>query len=181
MKRLLFAMMLALLASNVAVAQTGRTDGPEESEFGKGGYPFGGPGSQFYINTAFGSGFFKPAGLSDTQTGFLYGVDLGFEMDQWLGVQIGYTYLSDRDMSIYSIGSRFAYTYEPFIYHVSLSAGLYDPEIGSQNFGLAPGAGIDIKVSDRVRLGLDYKHDFIFTDNVTTDMDRVYAGLKFFF
>ena len=181
MKRILLALTLALLVSSAASAQTGRTDGTEESEFGKGGYPFSGPASRFYLNTSFGSAFFKTPSLGNTQTGFLYGVDLGFEMDQWLGVQVGYTYLSDRDMSLFSLGSRFAYTYEPFIYHVSLSAGLYDPEIGSQNFGLAPGAGIDIKVNDRVRLGLDYKHDFIFTDNITTDMDRVYAGLKFFF
>lgn len=181
MKRLFLALTLALLACTVASAQTGRTDGPEESEFGSGGYPFGGKTNQFYINTSFGSGFFKTPGLNGTQTGFMYGVDLGFEMDQWLGVQAGYTYLSDRDMSIISLGSRFAYSFDPFVYHVSLSAGLYDPKTGSQNFGLAPGAGIDIIVNDRVRLGLEYKHDFIFTDTVTTDMDRVYAGLKFFF
>ena len=181
MKRMIFALAIALLFTGTTMAQTGRTDGPEESEFGKGGYPFAGATNQFYLNTSFGSGFFKTPGLASTQTGFLYGIDLGFEMDQWLGVQVGYAYLSDQELSIYSIGSRFAYTYEPFIYHVSLSAGLYDPKTGAQNFGLAPGAGIDIKINDRVRLGLDYKHDFIFTDNVTTDMDRVYAGLKFFF
>ncbi|MDA0711421.1 MAG: hypothetical protein O3B73_14570, partial [bacterium] len=157
------------------------TDGPEESEYGRGGNPFGGATSQFYARAAFGSGFFKIPGLADTQTGFLYGIDLGYEIDGWLGVEAGYAYLTDRDMSIFSVGSRFAYIYDPFVYHVSLSAGLYDPEIGSQNFGIAPGAGIDIRLSDRVRLGLDYKHDFIFTDNITTDMDRVYAGLKLSF
>ncbi len=181
MKRILLALTFAFLVSGIASAQTGRTDGTEESEFGKGGYPFAGQANRFYLNTSFGSGFFKTPGLTGTQTGFLYGIDLGFEMDQWLGVQAGYTYLSDRDLSIFSLGSRFAYTYEPFVYHVSLSAGLYDPKTGSTNFGLAPGAGVDIIVNDRVRLGLDYKHDFIFTDNITTDMDRVYAGLKFFF
>ena len=40
---------------------------------------------------------------------------------------------------------------------------------------------VDIVVSDRVRLGLNYRHDFIFTDANTTEMDRVYAGLKFLF
>ena len=35
--------------------------------------------------------------------------------------------------------------------------------------------------ADTLAIGLDYKHDFIFTDNRTTDMDRIYAGLKFFF
>jgi len=108
-------------------------------------------------------------------------LDLGVELDQWLGVQAGYAYLSDRDMSIFSLGSRFGYTFEPFVYHASLDAGLYAPEVGERNFGIAPGAGIDIVISDRVRLGLNYKHDFIFTDNETTDMDRVYAGLRFYF
>lgn len=181
MKRIFSVLILTLFFTGWAPAQTGRTDGPEESEFGQGGYLFAGPASQFYLNTAFGSAFFKTPGLGNTQTGFLYGLDLGFEMDQWLGVQVGYAYLADRDMSIFSLGSRFVYTFEPFVYHLSLDAGLYDPKTGSQNFGLAPGTGIDIRVNDRVRLGLDYKHDFIFTDNMTTDMDRVYAGLKLFF
>ena len=102
-------------------------------------------------------------------------------MDEWLGIQAGYAYLSDRNMSIISLGSRFAYVFAPFVYHVSLNAGLYAPEQGDRNFGLAPGAGIDIILHERVRIGLDYKHDFVFSDNRTTDIDRVYAGLKFFF
>ena len=181
MKHLLFTFAIALLLGSGASAQTGRTDGAEESEFGKGGYPFGDSGHRVYLNTAFGSGFFDLADVNKTRTGFLYGVELGVEMDQWLGIQAGYNYLSDRDMSIFSLGSRFAYTYDPFVYHVSLSTGLYAPNKGSRNFGLAPGAGIDIVLHKRVRIGLDYKHDFIFTDNRTTDMDRIYAGLKFFF
>lgn len=181
MKRLILTLALALLFCGAASAQTGRTDGAEDSEFGKGGYPFGGKLNRVYINAAFGSGFFKTPGLANTRTGFLFGADVGYEMDQWLGIQAGYAYLSDSEMSIFSLGSRFAYTFNPFSYHVSLDAGLYAPKAGERNFGLAPGAGIDIIVSDRVRLGLDYKHDFIFTDNQTTDMDRVYAGLKFFF
>lgn len=181
MKRILSILALALLIGGSAHAQTGRTDGPETSEFGKGGYPFGGALNRFYINAAFGSGFFKTPGLNDTNTGFLYGADFGFEMDQWLGIQASYAYLSDRQMSIFSLGSRFAYTYEPFSYHVSLDAGLYAPRNGERNFGLAPGAGIDILASDRVRLGINYKRDFIFTDAQTTEIDRVYAGLKFFF
>ena len=181
MKHLLFTLAIALLFGSSASAQTGRTDGAEESEFGKGGYPFGGPGHRVYLNTAFGSGFFDLTDVNKTRTGFLYGIELGVEMDQWLGIQAGYNYLSDRDMSIISLGSRFAYAFDPFVYHVSLNAGLYAPNEGSRNFGLAPGAGIDIVLHKRVRIGLDYKHDFIFTDNRTTDMDRIYAGLKFFF
>jgi len=181
MKRILITLTTTLILAGMASAQTGRTDGAEESEFGQGGYPFGGPLNRVYLNTAFGSGFYNTSGLNNTNTGFLYGLAFGFEMDQWLGIQAGYVYLSDRNMSIVSLGSRFAYTFAPFVYNVSLNAGIYAPDNGTRNFGLAPGAGIDIIVHDKVRIGLDYKHDFIFTDNPTTDMDRVYAGLKFFF
>ena len=111
----------------------------------------------------------------------MYRIDLGYEMDNWIGIQGGYTYLSDRDLSIYSIGTNFSYPWHPFVYNVSLGAGLYDPDIGDRSFGIAPGAGIDIVLGENVRVGLNYKHDFIFTDTVTTDMERVYAGLKFFF
>ncbi|MCZ6633763.1 MAG: hypothetical protein O7G87_10175 [bacterium] len=184
MKHILYALTIALtigaLAFPAGAEETGRTDDTEESEFGKGGYPYGGALGRLYLITGFGSGFFDQQS-GNAQTGFLYSLDVGYEMDQWIGIQAGYTYLSDRKLSIFSLGSRFSYTWEPFVYHISLTSGMYAPETGSSHFGLAPGAGIDIIVHDRVRLGLDYKHDFIFTDNETTDIDRVNVGLKFFF
>ena len=67
------------------------------------------------------------------------------------------------------------------VYHLSVRAGLYAPNVGDRHFGLAPGGGIDILVHDRIGIGLSYQHDFIFTDTRTTEMDRVYAGLKFYF
>lgn len=182
MKRNLFLVigLVALTAMSAVAQDVGRTDGPEEDEYGKGGNPFGSPAGRLYLNVAFGSGFFENAGLPD-KTGFLYGLDLGYEMDEWIGVQTGYTYLSDRDISIYSIGANFSYPWHPFVYNVGLGAGLYVPDIGKRSFGIAPGAGIDIMLGEDVRLGLNYKHDFIFTDFVTTDVDRVYVGLKFMF
>jgi opacity protein-like surface antigen len=182
MKRKLFSIIaiLAMATSATFAQDTGRTDGPEESEYGKGGNPFGSTVGRTYLNATFGSGFFQGAGLTD-DTGFIYGFDLGYEMDDWIGIQGGYSYLSDRDLSIYSVGTNFSYPWHPFVYNVSLGAGLYDPDIGDRSFGLAPGAGVDIILGESVRLGLNYRHDFIFTDTATTDMDRVYAGLKFFY
>ena len=135
---------------------------------------------RLYLNTSFGSGFFDLQGAGH-KTGFLYGFDLGYEIEEWLGIQGGYTYLYDRNMSIFSLGSSFAYPWHPFVYSLSVHAGVYAPEVGPKHFGLAPGAGIDIAVHDRIRIGLNYKRDFIFSDNRTTDMNRVYAGLKFYF
>lgn len=175
-----FIAIAALSATTVVAQDVGRTDGPEESEYGKGGNPFGSNVGRLYVSAAFGSGFYSSATLSD-ETGFTYGVNLGYEMDDWIGLQGGYTYLSDRDLAIYNIGTNFNYPWHPFVYNVSLDAGFYDPDVGDRSFGLAPGAGIDIVLGENVRVGLNYRHDFIFTDNATTDMNRVYAGVKFLF
>ncbi len=177
---LIFVLCLCALPLSANAEETGRTDGQEDSEYGKGGYPFGGPDGRFYISPAFGSGIFNTAGLG-SRSGLLYGLDIGYERDGWVGIQGGYAYLSDRKMSIFSLGSRFAYPSDPFVYYITTQAGFYAPDVGSKNFGIAPGAGIDIIVSDRVRIGLNYKHDFIFSDTDTNQLDRVYAGLKFYF
>ena len=175
--------LAVVISTSSATAQdVETTSGPEESEYGKGGNPFGSTVGRLYLSGTFGSGFFDGTGngLSE-ETGFMYGFDLGYEMHDWISVQGGYTYLSDRDLSIFSIGTNFSYQWHPFVYNVGLGAGLYDPDIGDRSFGIAPSSGIDIVLGESVRLGLNYKHDFIFTNTVTTDLNRVYAGLKFMF
>ena len=174
------ALATLLLPSAAAAEAGGRTDGPEASEHGQGGYPFGGPTGRLYISPAFGSGILNNP-ETGSRSGLLYGVDVGYERDGWIGIQGAYTYLPDQDLSIYSIGTRLAYPTDPFVYYISAHAGLYAPEAGANHFGLAPGAGIDVVVSERVRLGLNYKHDFIFRDTFTQDVDRVYAGIKLYF
>ncbi len=180
MKRLMIAVFtLACFTLTATAQESGRTDGAEGSEYGKGGNPFGYSAGRIYLSGAFGSGFFGPS--SQTQTGFLYGVDLGYEAYEWIGVQASYAHLTDRDTDIFSLGTNFCYEWRPFVYNLSLQAGVYDQDIAGRHFGLAPGAGLDIVLGEKVRLGINYKHDFIFTDNRTTDLDRVYASLKFYF
>ena len=176
----LAALCLCALALPVSAQETGRTDGPEESEYTTGGYPFGGPAGKLYISPSFGTGVFDVGGLG-SQSGLLYGIDFGYEMDSWIGLQGGYSYLADRKMSIFGLGSRLSYTAEPFLYYTTVTAGLYAPEGGSRRFGLAPGAGIEIAFHERFRVGLDYKHDFIFEETETQHLDRIYAGLRFYF
>ncbi len=177
---LIFTICGALACLPLNAGEPGRTDGPEGSELGRGGYPFGGPEGRFYVSPAFGSGIFdrNPDG---NRTGLLYGLNLGYERDGWLAIEGGYAYLSDEKLSIYSLGSRLDYNADPFVYYFSTQAGLYRPEDGESNFGLAPGAGIDIIINDRIRLGLNYKRDFIFSDGNTTEIDRLFAGLKVYF
>lgn len=170
--------ILAISATPAASQETGRTDGPEESEFGKGGYPFGGGIDQFYIAPAFGSGSYNG------QTGLLYGFDVGYRTDGWIGVQGGYSYLTDAQLHIATLGARFDYAFEPFVTYVTMQAGLYSREGVERNFGVAPGLGVDILVSDRVRLGLKVAHDFILDDTVAgidNDVDRVSMALSIAF
>ena len=170
----------ALFCTPLDAGEPGRTDGPEGSELGRGGYPFGGPDGRFYVNPAFGSGRFDQTATGN-RSGLLYGVDLGYERYGWLAIEGGYAYVSDSELSIYSLGSRMDYNADPFVYYVTTHAGLYKPVEGQSNFGLAPGAGIDVILNDRIRIGLNYKRDFIFADESTRNIDRVFAGLKFYF
>ena len=183
MKQLIYvatSVLLVLFSTVRAGAEDGRTDGDEASEYGKGGYPFGGEVGQFYISPAFGSGIFAAPGRG-SRSALLYGVDIGYERDGWIGIQAGYTYLPDEDLSIYSVGTRLAYATDPFVYYISTHAGLYAPVSGENRFGVSPGAGIDIVVNEKMRVGLNYRHDFVFADRAIEDIDRVYAGLKFYF
>ena len=177
---LIVAGCLALLSMPLVARESGRTDGPEGSEVGAGGYAYGGPAGRFYVNPSFGSGIFNGK-TNGNGAGLLYSLNLGYEREGWLAIEGGYSYLSDRTMSIYSLGSRLDYNADPFVYYFSLQAGLYKPEDGESDFGLAPGAGIDIILNDRIRLGLNYKRDFIFSDGNTTKIDRPCVGLKFYF
>jgi hypothetical protein len=175
--RLFFALLF--LPALVRAETPGRTDGPEKSEYGKGGYPFGGSVGRFYVTPAFGSGFFDTPQKKD-ETGLLYGLDLGYEMDEWVSLQGSYYYLTDRATSLFGIGSRFTVRRLPFAYHVSVQAGLYAPRAGTRDFGLAPGAGIDVVLHERVQVGLNYRHDVIFSD-VRARLDRVYATVGIYF
>ncbi|MSS73660.1 MAG: hypothetical protein EXS64_19560 [Candidatus Latescibacteria bacterium] len=172
-------LVLLCLPAFARAENTGRTDGPEKSEYGKGGYPFGARVGRLYVTPAFGSGFFD-APPQKNETGLLYGLDLGYEMDEWVALQGSYHYLTDRAMSLFGLGSRFTYRQLPFAYHISVQAGLYAPRTGPTNFGLAPGAGIDVVLHERVQVGLSYCHDFIFSD-VRSHLNRVYATVGIYF
>ncbi len=173
-----FVLLLCLPA--LSSAQTpGRTDGPEKGELGKGGYPFGGQAGRVFLTPSFGSGFFEVPGRGE-QTGLLYGLDLGYEMDEWVGLQGSYAYLTDRRMSIFGVGARFTYRRHPFAYDLFVQPGLYAPRDGARNFGLASGVGISIIPHERVQFGIHYAHDAVFSDT-PSHLNRVYATVGVYF
>ena len=169
--------VITLIAAGTAAAAadeppTGRTDGPEGSEVGRGGYPhYGTPGSLF-IEPFFG------AAAVDKQTDLIYGAKVGYMIKEWLGVQAGYGYIAgDQKSSIYSVGIRNVLQTEPFNWHLGLDAELYSPDVGDSRFGIAPSVGAEVVITDMLRAGLQYQHDFIFADD-TISINRFTARLQ---
>jgi opacity protein-like surface antigen len=178
------AVALIAIGAGAAMAADpppGRTDGPEGSEVGRGGYAhFGTPGS-IYIESFFGAAVdieLEGSGDESSMTDLVYGANVGYMMEEWLSVQIGYGYIGgDQKSSIYSIGIRNVLRNEPVNWYMGLDAELYAPDVGDSRFGIAPTAGAEVVISEKLRIGLQYQHDFIFSDD-TISINRFTARLQ---
>jgi hypothetical protein len=175
-------MVLVLgLAAGAAARESepGRTDGPEGSEYGRGGY-----GRHFAGGRLFLEGNFGAAAVSvedSSRTDLIAGLEAGYRVDDWLAFQIGYGHIAaDSKIDLFSIGMRSAYNLEPFNYYFSLGAELYSPDRGEEKFGIAPGVGAEMVLSDHLRVGLGFQHDFIFADE-TIGINRFTARVQFAF
>ena len=163
--------------------EPGRTDGPEGSEYGKGGYRHFRTGGQFYLEGFFGTAQVdvEVKGADNTsKSDLLGGFNAGYQIEDWLSFQLGYGYISDQKISLFAMGMRNSYNLEPFSYFLSLDAELFSPDEGDSKFGIVPGAGAELWLSDRLRVGLGYQHDFVFSDD-NLDVDRFTARVQFKF
>lgn len=143
--------------------EPGRTDGPEGSEYGKGGYQRHHTGGGYYLDGYFGSASVDWEGLR-AQSDLIAGFDAGYMVEDWLAFQVGYGYITDQKIGLYSLGMRSSYDAEPFNYYFTLGAEVFSPDQGDSQFGLVPGVGAEMMLNDRLRVGLGYQHDFIFAD-----------------
>lgn len=175
---------LTSLAATAAEPTPGRTDGPVGSEVGRGGYPhYGTPGSIF-VEPFFGAAAvdIEPqAGGNTSQTDLIFGANVGYYMQEWLAVQAGFGYIGgDQKTGLYSVGIRNVLQNEPFNWYMRLDAELYSPDGGDTRFGIVPGVGAEVVVSDKLRVGLQYQHDFIFSDdNISINRFTARLQLKF--
>ena len=174
MRRITALVALLVLAAGARAdsATPGRTDGPEGSEYGKGGYRYAAQYGRFYTE-----GFLGAAMVERTEVGFernsnektdlVLGGHAGYMIEEWLAFQLGFARVLDQGINVYSGGVRSSYVYQPFNYYVSLDAGLYslpdaDDRVGKTLFGIAPGVGGEVVLSDRLRVALRFQHDFVF-------------------
>ena len=164
MRRIALIALLGL-AVGAQAATPGRTDGPEGSEYGKGGYWHKTLYDRFYTEGFLGAATVKRSDGFDSDTDLISGLNVGYMVEEWLAFQLGFARILDQNTNLYSGGIRSAYIRQPFNYYFSLDAELYSPEIGDTRFGIVPGVGTEVMLSDRLRVGLRYQRDFIFADD----------------
>ena len=161
MRRIALIALLAL-AVGAQAATPGRTDGPEGSEYGKGGYWQKAQHGRFYTEGFLGTAMVERA---DTETSLISGLDVGYMVEEWLAFRVGFARILDQNINLYASGVRSAYITRPFNYYFSLDAELYSPEVGDTRFGIVPGVGAEVMLSDRLRAGLRFQRDFIFAND----------------
>jgi hypothetical protein len=159
-------------------ATPGRTDGPEGSEYGKGGYGRFRSEGRLYAEGFFGSAIVhRDDGVDADQTDLFGGLYVGYRMENWLGFQVGYARIADQNTSLWSAGTRSVFDADPFAYYVALDAEIYAPEVGESAFGIAPGAGIEVLLTERIRAGLRIQRDLIFSDE-SIGINRLGATIR---
>ena len=184
---ILGSLVLVLCAAEWSAAEPepGRTDGPESSEYGQGGYSRFRAGGQVYVEGFFGAAAVdieREDGSGDfSSTDLISGFNVGYMTQDWLAIQVGFGHISgDQSTDLFTLGMRNTVIREPFNYFFSLDAELYSPDKGGGKFGIVPGIGGEIVAVEWVQLGLRFQRDFVFADD-TIRLNRFSARLQFKF
>ena len=184
---LLAALVVVLCWAEWSAAEPrpGRTDGAEGSEFGRGGYSRFGESGQIYAFGYFGAATVDIEPEDGTgnfsSTDLVSGFHVGYMTQDWLAVQLGFGHISgDRPADMFMVGVRNSMNREPINYFFSLDAELYSPDRGGSKFGIVPGVGAEILVTEWMQLGLSFQRDFIFADD-SIGINRFAARLQFKF
>ena len=154
--------LLALGPLSVGAQERGRTDGPEGSEYGKGGYQDLN-GGQFSLEFNWGAAVNQgtsPAGAPEGPPLFL-GATASFWGDDWYQLDLSGAYVLDGGRLNLLVGPRFRTYGYPLSLHAGLKAGaIFIPEVGVR-FGLSPQVGADLLIGNRddIILGLAYALD----------------------
>ncbi len=188
-KRLLPFTLLLFMATtssrSLAEVEPGRTDGSENSEYGKGGYRLLQTFGKYYLEGYFGAATIdiEPDNSPDkvSRTDLMGGVNAGYLIEEYLAFQMGYGHISgDSSADLFSMGMRQSMNRAPFNYLFGLDAEIYSPDSGSSKFGIAPAVGAELILNESFQVGLRYQHDFIFSDD-NISINRFTARLQYNF
>ena len=158
------AVLVAVGCSGAAFAQErGRTDGPEGSEYGKGGYSAPG-GGRFSLVLNWGAAMASSEPLSGLPDGppLFVGLTGSFWIDEWFIIDVSPSFLLDSSRVNVLIGPRFRASWYPLSFNLGLQAGpVFVPGSGTR-FAISPNASIDSLFADHYILGLAYAPDITF-------------------
>lgn len=164
-------------------AEYGRTDGPEGSEYGKGGYGRFRSEGQLYVEGYLGSATVHTEyknGLESEKTDLITGLYAGYQIENWLGFQVGYARIVDQNAHLLSAGTRSVFDAGSFAYYFAVDAEIYSPSEGDSYFAIAPGVGAEVGLTDRLHVGLHLQRDVIFSDD-SIGINRLGAKVRFDF
>ncbi len=172
----------SLLALSPALAQDrGRTDGPEGSEIGKGGYtPASGGPSPISLQIDAGGAF--------TQTGpqfsppFFVGLTGTYWGTEYYRLDLSGAWIPNSGNNIWEgmLGPSFVIWMYPMAMSLGVQAGGYVPQHGDAQFVLSPRVGLDFFVESRVKIGLNANWD-IAPANFDASIVRAYLNLGYRF
>lgn len=155
--------LVSALAPSVALAQPrGRTDGPEGSEYGKGGYS-GASDGRFGLTFDWGAAV-VPEALDDDPPLFV-GVTATYGADEWYALDLSGAYLFGAERFNLVLGPRFRSWGAPLTFNAGLQAGAIFLNNDQLRFGLVPKAGLELAVGDNENIlaGLNYALDIPLT------------------
>ncbi|MCL2625915.1 MAG: hypothetical protein FWD46_03730 [Cystobacterineae bacterium] len=150
-----FVVLLGMLGATEGLAQRqgGRTDGPENSEWGHGGYSRSTVG-YFSVAVDWGANFaVKKSTASGTP---LYVGGTGsYWITDWalMGVHLNYAFNTERFMAL--IGPTFRTDTWIMSFHASCKAGLaHDGRDKNSRFAISPQLGVDMVIIRHLLIGL---------------------------
>ena len=142
-------LLTALCAVPVLAQERGRTDGPENSEQGKGGYSRQN-GGRFSLAFNWGAAFES----GDSSPPLYAGGTASYWVDDLIIGDATVLYLADTKKTEFMIGPRFRTPTYPVGFSAGLKAGAATHSGDSVRFLLSPQVGVDFALADHLLLGL---------------------------
>ncbi|MGQ0508888.1 MAG: hypothetical protein ACT4TC_26600 [Myxococcaceae bacterium] len=174
--------LLAVVAAYAAVAQErGRTDGPEGSEYGKGGYRRASGSGRFSFGLNFGAALGNSPPLSGAGTGrvpLMVGGTLSFWGDDWFVLDLDGAYNFNQQRVHLNIGPRFRTGFWPVSLWAGLKAGPTITQFEGVRFALTPTVGADIVFDNGILAGIGYAFDIVFAGEHS---HRIYMNVGYRF
>lgn len=172
-------LLVALVVPLGATAQgRGRTDGPEGSEIGKGGYddPFT---PSFSLQLDWGAALVDEIPGVDQGSPLFIGATGSFWYDDWLLLDVSGHYVFANDDVVWLAGPRFRSSFYPLSFWFGLKAGALLTTDDGTYFALSPQVGADFLVGDVLLMGLGYALDVPFGTSDFTNRVFLNLGLHF--